>query len=529
MGQTQACARLVKAYAALALGSFYGLLLDGRSRSQSGDGWETSTSMRKSMANQVKHLHHGFTYQHVYSFCELLCLLDAESVYERGRVEDHEAAHADDVTLYPRAGSEAPARFVQVKWHTDLREAYSFDSLCKPSPGAATSLLQKFHKSWQVLRLSGHDLELWLVSTWPADSTLGKHIRGACLSEDFFTGRAKQACAAWATHLNCDDEELRAFARCLRFRLGLSDDVLELLFDSLMRAHGLRRGPQSMQYVDALVRQWVKNGPIEIRAETLRQVIAEHRLAVEHDEDPRLCLWIHGWARHSYAHPPTMQIDWTAYFDRKERRIPTSEDWQATLLPQLADARSFCEGAHAGFVDIRGLLPLSAALAVGAALPTVAGYRLRYEQSIQGQPALWRSDTAPSNLTWHTEVLRQGGPGSDSLVALAISGDMRTDVERLLAASDTEFGRVLIATPATGASDSALRHDADAVALANEGRKLLKRERQNEGARRIHLILYAPAGFALFLGQRLNAIGTIVTYERTQDGGYQPSVILQTT
>ena len=90
------------------------------------------------------------------------------------------------------------------------------------------------------------------------------------------------------------------------------------------------------------------------------------------------------------------------------------------------------------------------------------------------------------------------------------------------------IGRVVLATPDRGADDVALQGDADAVALANEARRLLKQERQNHGARRIHLVLYAPAGFALFLGQRLNALGTIVTYERTIDDGYQPSIVLHT-
>lgn len=486
------------------------------------------------MANQVKTLHRGFSYQHVYSFCELVCLLDAESAYERGRVEDDEAAHVDDVTLYPRAGSGAPARFLQIKWHADLRSAYSFESLCDPGPNAATSLLHKFHASWQALRGPGDDLELWLVSTWPADASLGAHIRGARLDEDFFTAGPRSAAgrarAAWAAKLDCDDAELVAFARCLRFRLGLGDEILDLLFDALMRAHGLRTGDRARQDVDTLVRQWVKEDFGDIRAETLRLAIAERGLARAGDDEPRVCLWIHGWARRAYEHPATMELDWTAYFQREARRIATEAEWNDTLLPQLEAARALCERAHAGFVDVRGLLPLSAALAVGAALPTVAGYRLRCEQPTQDRrPALWRSDATPSRLTWDAEVLRESAEGRDSLVILAISGDARADAARLIAAADADLGRVVLATPAGGAGDSVLQQDADAVALANEARKLLKQERQSHGARRIRLVLYAPAGFALFLGQRLNALGTITTYERTRDGAYQPSIVLHTT
>lgn len=507
------------------------------------------------MAKSVQALHHGFSYQHVYSFCELLCLLDADSAYERGRVEDHEAEHADDVTLYPRAGAAAPARFVQVKWHADLGDAYSFTSLRTPARGAASSLLQKLYKSWRVLRARGHDIELWLVSPWPADKALGQHIRGACLTDALLTAGPRtdggKALRAWAEHLSCDDATVRDFARCLRFRLGLGDDVLAMVFDALMCARGLRTGRQAMEDVETLVRRWVKDGPVDIRAETLRQAIAERGLADAHEEEPDVCLWIHGWARHTYAHAATMELDWSAHFDRDTRRVPTAEVWQTALVPQLANARALCERAHAGLVDVRGLLPLSAALAAGYALPAVAGFRLRYEQYTQGRTALWRSDATPSSLGWHTEVLRQGAAGQDSLVALAVTGDLRADIERMVAAMDARhaasasgaaagidgdidgdigagMGRVVLATPDRGADDVALQGDADAVALANEARRLLKQERQNHGARRIHLVLYAPAGFALFLGQRLNALGTIVTYEQADDGGYQPSIVLHT-
>lgn len=42
------------------------------------------------------------------------------------------------------------------------------------------------------------------------------------------------------------------------------------------------------------------------------------------------------------------------------------------------------------------------------------------------------------------------------------------------------------------------------------------------------MVLYVPATLCLFLGQRLNALGEVVTYERTVHGGYQPSVMLRT-
>jgi hypothetical protein len=57
---------------------------------------------------------------------------------------------------------------------------------------------------------------------------------------------------------------------------------------------------------------------------------------------------------------------------------------------------------------------------------------------------------------------------------------------------------------------------------------LIRGSRNKYRAARTHLVLFAPATFCLFLGQRLNAVGEIITYERTAQGAYQPSVTLKT-
>jgi hypothetical protein len=64
--------------------------------------------------------------------------------------------------------------------------------------------------------------------------------------------------------------------------------------------------------------------------------------------------------------------------------------------------------------------------------------------------------------------------------------------------------------------------------LAIAAKDLLRQTRTRYCATCIHLVLYAPAGFCLFLGQRLNALGDIVAYERKPEGGYCPSVCLRT-
>ncbi len=104
------------------------------------------------MAEQSASRLSGDDYQHLYSWFELLRLLDPESPYESAVVEHPKAGTTDDITFHPPKGSQAPARYVQVKWHVDYRDQYSFESLITITSGTK-SLLQKLFDSWRQRRV----------------------------------------------------------------------------------------------------------------------------------------------------------------------------------------------------------------------------------------------------------------------------------------------------------------------------------------------------------------------------------------
>jgi hypothetical protein len=167
-------------------------------------------------------------------------------------------------------------------------------------------------------------------------------------------------------------------------------------------------------------------------------------------------------------------------------------------------------------------------LAIGTAFSEVAGFKFRAEQPTRGENYLWRSDAKLSARTFKLEEEERQTDCADILIALCITGDAHEDV-RLL--SDQLAGvvkAVVYAEPANGSGDGAITCNEDAVALAVRAKELIRGCRNKYRAIRTHLVLYGPATFCLFLGQRLNALGKIVTYERTVEGGYQLSVTLQT-
>src|SRR5579862_9199473 len=140
------------------------------------------------MGNQSATRLLGDRYQHLYSWYEILRLLDDSSPYAEAWIEHPEAGAADDLTLHPLSGTTTPTRFVQVKFHVDYREEYTFDTLLD---GTAKShpVLPRLFSAWRRLRRDGL-IEVRLVSNWhPAPHPdIGAFLgEGQKLLEDFFT------------------------------------------------------------------------------------------------------------------------------------------------------------------------------------------------------------------------------------------------------------------------------------------------------------------------------------------------------
>lgn len=277
------------------------------------------------------------------------------------------------------------------------------------------------------------------------------------------------------------------------------------------------------------VTQWTNQD--EAFLDIVREIrrVAEELTVSIHPAPPKLLpsLWVHGWAKRGYDGAPTVELDWTEYFDIKgqPRRIADQMTWEQVLFPQLEKAREHLPMGTT--IDVRGLLPLSAALAIGTQFPYSPGYTFQVQQRTTGQDALWRSNVQPSDATFKV-VQTRGKSGDQMLLALSISGSAEQEILQLFEASPDQFDSVVYAEPVSGTGERAIATDADAVALAIRAKELIQQYRNQYNAKCTHLVLYCPMGFALFLGQRLRVVGDVVTYERVADRVYQSSVRLST-
>ncbi len=271
-----------------------------------------SGPMGEQSATRIK----GDDYQHLYSWFELLSILDHHSPYDYGFVEHPAAGAADDVTLHSQLRL-APSKYVQVKFHVDQRRQYSSRSLIWTGWGNNRSLLSQLFASWRKLRSHGEDPEIWLVSNWSSTTEMGRFILDSCgLSDDFHRGGLRSEAGkirkSWHKHLDCPTEQFSPFCKALRLRLGFAglSELKEKVNDRMGR-HGWVTGEGAQALALDTVRSWIKQGGMGKRVDrpSLQARIRERGLSgTLHVRCAAPSLWAHCQIFESGDHP--LEQDW---------------------------------------------------------------------------------------------------------------------------------------------------------------------------------------------------------------------------
>jgi hypothetical protein len=481
----------------------------------------------------------GDRYQHLYSWFELLPLLDDVPPYEYAILENVDAGSADDITLHPVTGSGKVTRFIQVKFHVDQRNTYSFDSLIELVGTSKTSLLAKLFKTWRKLRSQG-PVEIWLVSNWAAHTDLGSFVAGdsAAFRATFYecakTGTLKEIHDKIISVLNTDDDELHKFCSDLRFRLAYEPtSELQRSVDDRMARYHLQTGDKAQALAMDAVKKWIEQEQAcKITVDVLNSKIKELGLYAE-EPDSLPAVWIHGWVKQTYDENCLSDLDWTHAFDRDSRRVPTQLEWESELYPMLKETKTKLNALPKGRgkkFDLRGKVSLSISVAIGATFPKVAGYVIRTEQPTPSGVKLWASDEQPSAAALIASKLGivEHQDAENIIVSLSITGDAGPDVLAFANASNLNFFSATNLTPSVGASSSAVSSGSDCNAYSISAREIIRKLKNENRRSTIHLFIYGPASIALFLGQYLNALGNIILYEKSPSGDYVEALSLAT-
>jgi len=238
-----------------------------------------------------------------------------------------------------------------------------------------------------------------------------------------------------------------------------------------------------------------------------------------------ITLWVQNWTSETFDISADYVLDWSQEFDRNTRRVPTEDEWNNRLLPELKALRDkIVAERKERLIRFRGRCALSTSIALGATFPVVGGWAFEVPQPPAREP--WRSDGPPASpYEMHVDVV-DGGGGADIVLGLNIRGDGREDVRRFIESTGVPPKLFAFMAPALPGSQS-IAGSAEACAFAFGVREQLGALLKKNGVRNTRLFFYGPQALAIFLGQHLTSVGKVQLFEY-QDPSYVTSVLLST-
>ena len=262
--------------------------------------------------------------------------------------------------------------------------------------------------------------------------------------------------------------------------------------------------------------------------------VLERRLATVHstldpDEPIRVLFNAHAEAGEAFVPGCAIHLNWARHF---QLRHAPPDIWSERLLPSLravlAAVRAQAPGRR---LLVEGRATIASCLALG-----------RVFREVTGIPVTWVQQPSGSHWTLSEPVLECGfevlplhgrRAGAHDL---AVFASLTGDVEPAVTATPglPGFQGVLTVRPRDGSSRRDLIHPGEATHLAKMIAASIRDARARlRSVERTHLFFAGPAGVALMLGQQLNALGPVQTYEHDQStsgrGSYRPAALLAET
>ena len=224
-------------------------------------------------------------------------------------------------------------------------------------------------------------------------------------------------------------------------------------------------------------------------------------------------------------------IDWSHRFGGDYDRETPAENWQQRLLPALTDVKQAIEQVlpHRQLL-ISGFASLPAVIALGCELMATSGIDTAWEQRmLDGNTQTWSLKCSRENAGFSANIL-DGDLGSGDLAVLV---SVNNDVSQAVASTEVKTGpfRAYVhLNRADSRQGAVLETPGQAVDLARRTVEAVRRARGEYAVDgRVHLFMAVPAGLAMLIGQLLNTLGPVQTYEHIPSspiGIYTPAALL---
>jgi hypothetical protein len=203
-----------------------------------------------------------------------------------------------------------------------------------------------------------------------------------------------------------------------------------------------------------------------------------------------------------------LDLDWSEEF---RSGCPPVSVWDDDLKPALRDLREELSLLPISrSIIVSASARLSAAVALGEALSSVAKFHL----TLLGANGAW-STTANRGTTHllNHQPLPATGDSRVAIVEISVSRAIGKFVTPHATTLPDSAGHVWRLEPIAGVSRNAIQDESAAITMAWEVGDFLRRLHDEQGVRRIHLYVAAPAEWCVLLGHTLNAVGQVVVYQ----------------
>ena len=220
-----------------------------------------------------------------------------------------------------------------------------------------------------------------------------------------------------------------------------------------------------------------------------------------------------------------LTVDFPHLFDGRTAKSGAWDTVTTSLRAVLAHAAKFAPGRP---VHLRGLVGLPTAVALGSYVPAPSGLDVAWFQHVPGQdPALYALGAAPVPSSFTIDLV-DGTAGATDLAVLVSVSENVIPAFRATAGLGPFRGTVTATSP--GRPPHTFDSPGSAVDLAHEVVRTIREARSRYGnIDTVHLFIAGPAGLAFLIGQLLNTLGAVATYEHmntTGTGTYAEAVVL---
>ncbi len=221
-------------------------------------------------------------------------------------------------------------------------------------------------------------------------------------------------------------------------------------------------------------------------------------------------------------------LDWTHRFKGREV-LPSA--WENYIIPSLKTiVKTLQRDAPGRVIEAGGLLSIPAAITVGYEFLAPRGIKVVWKQNMMepGKTQLWGLSEPSEESGFQSDITDHDMGASSLAVLISIASNVETAF--LASKKDLPPFRASVSIKKPGTIKHNIRTPGEASHIANLIIDSIRKARTvYPDIRDIHLFFSAPVGLAMMVGQLLNTLGPVQTYEHlpiNTVGVYKKSILL---